>query len=87
MITMTERRGDLEQAAMILDRAREFFERVNKGTRRNEKPGIYNAIAYACFLNHETKDASVYLARSLSIDPDQKEALRLRDLLPSGTDQ
>jgi len=59
-----------------LDKARRYFQEGEAVARR---PELYNAIAYACFLNGATRDAQGYLDRSLALDPAQKEARMLKE--------
>ncbi len=61
-----------------LDRAREYFTLGEEIARPEEAGHLDNAIAYACFLNGEMKEAAEHIERSLARDPSQKEALRLR---------
>ncbi|MFQ5700970.1 MAG: tetratricopeptide repeat protein, partial [Acidobacteriota bacterium] len=64
-----------------LDKARTQFEKARQGARDVDMPDVYNAIAYACFLNHAVRDASKFVDLSLGIKPGQKAALRLKDLI------
>jgi tetratricopeptide (TPR) repeat protein len=59
-----------------LDRARRYFSEAEAVGKR---PEIYNAIAYACYLNGAIQDAGAMIARSLALDPNQTEARRLKE--------
>ena len=64
-----------------LDAARRYFA---EGEAVAKRPELYNAIAYACFLNGAGQDARKYLASSLAMEPGQTEALRLKELIDRG---
>ena len=61
-----------------IDSARRYFK---EGESVGKRPELYNAIAYACFLNGAKQDAKKYLAISLAMQPGQKEAGILKDLI------
>lgn len=64
-----------------LEEARRYF---NEGHAVSGRPELYNAIAYACFLNGARKDAEIYLAQSLAIDAKQPDAIRLKEEMDRG---
>jgi tetratricopeptide (TPR) repeat protein len=65
-----------------LDRARGYFAEGEKVAKR---PALYNAMAYACYLNGAKEDARSYLAKSFALDPGQKEARTLQQQMERGT--
>jgi len=62
-----------------LDDARKKYAEGESFVRPDQSRQLYNAIAYACFLNGANDDALRYVRRSLEIDPNQADALRLRE--------
>ena len=61
-----------------LAQARSVFNERSPAARREESRHLENAIAYACFLNGANEEASDHIERSLRLDPNQEEAVRLR---------
>ncbi len=62
-----------------LDDARRIYAAGEAFVQPDQARHLYNAIAYACFLNGASDDARSYIERSLSLDPNQPDAVRLRE--------
>jgi predicted AlkP superfamily phosphohydrolase/phosphomutase/tetratricopeptide (TPR) repeat protein len=58
-------------------KAADLFHEAEASTRAPDIKHLYNAYAYACFLNGAMRDAAAYINRSLEIDPGQESARRL----------
>ena len=61
-----------------LAKAAELFHEAEASTRAPDVKHLYNAYAYACFLNGAMRDAAAYIDRSLAIDPGQESPRRLK---------
>jgi tetratricopeptide (TPR) repeat protein len=64
-----------------LEEARAEFEAAGGA---DDSPAFLNALAFACYLNHESDEARQLVERSLSIDPSQPDARRLLSRLDGG---
>jgi len=62
-----------------LAEARKVYAECEPSVQPDQARHLYNAIAFACFLNGATDDARTYIERSLSLDPNQPDAVRLRE--------